>query len=154
MNRLFHRLGKRLELKGLEAPDELQINVVTQQATQPNPEKPNQLFTTVESQVATETSVVESKERKTRPETTRLVPAISTATKTVVRQNVTPTRSFPTIPTRTMQITEMTENQDLSTHPAVKLTIPRKNVTLEQTQLIDCLHGTDDREDRITSNKD
>ena len=53
-----------------------------------------------------------------------------------------------------MQITEMTENQDLSTHPVEKLTIPRKNVTLEQTQPIDCLQGTDDREERITSNKD
>ena len=31
---------KKIELKGLEAPDEYQINTVTQQATKPNPEKP------------------------------------------------------------------------------------------------------------------
>ena len=33
-------LKKELELNGLEAPDELQIKTVTQQATQKNPEKP------------------------------------------------------------------------------------------------------------------
>ena len=33
-------LEKELELKGLEAPHELQINTVTQQATQQNSEKP------------------------------------------------------------------------------------------------------------------
>ena len=42
----------------------------------------------------------------------------------------------------------MTENLDLSTHPArppVKLTIPLRNAIFEQTQLIDRLPGTDDR---------
>ena len=34
------RLQRELELKCLEDPDELQINNVTQQATQQNPEKP------------------------------------------------------------------------------------------------------------------
>ena len=34
------RLERELELNGLEAPDELQINTMTQQATQQNPEKP------------------------------------------------------------------------------------------------------------------
>ena len=33
-------LERESELKGLEAPDELQINLVTQQTTEPNPEKP------------------------------------------------------------------------------------------------------------------
>ena len=32
--------GCELDLNGLEAPDELHINTVTQQATQQNPEKP------------------------------------------------------------------------------------------------------------------
>ena len=39
MKSLCH-LGKELELNGLEAPDELQMNTVTQQATKPNPQKP------------------------------------------------------------------------------------------------------------------
>ena len=33
-------LEMELELNGLEAPDEMQINTVTQQTTKPNPEKP------------------------------------------------------------------------------------------------------------------
>ena len=35
-------LEKELQLNGSEAPDELHINSVTQQATQQNPEKPKQ----------------------------------------------------------------------------------------------------------------
>ena len=37
---IVSRLEKQLELNGLEAPDQLQINTVTQQTTQENPEKP------------------------------------------------------------------------------------------------------------------
>ena len=50
-----------------------------------------------------------------------------------------------------------TENQDMFTHPVrpvVKLTNPQRNVTSEQLQLIDRLHGTDDRNDRIRSNEE
>ena len=56
-----------------------------------------------------------------------------------------------------MQIFEMTENQDLSTHPLspmVKPTITQRFVNVEQTQLIDRLLGTDDRKDRISSKKE
>ena len=45
-----------------------------------------------------------------------------------------------------------TEDLDLSTHPVrpvVKLTIPQRNITLEQTQRTDRLPGTDDRKDKI-----
>ena len=37
---IVSHLEKKLELKGLEAPSELQINTVTQEATQKNPKKP------------------------------------------------------------------------------------------------------------------
>ena len=51
----------------------------------------------------------------------------------------------------------MTENQDLPAHPVrhvVKLTTLQKNATLEETQMIDRLPGTDGRKDRIRSNKE
>ena len=51
----------------------------------------------------------------------------------------------------------MRGNQDLSTHPVrpvVKLTIPQRNVTLEQTQLVDHLDGIYDQKDRMGSNKE
>ena len=37
---IVSHFGRELELNGLEAPDDLQINTVTQQATQQNSEKP------------------------------------------------------------------------------------------------------------------
>ena len=56
-----------------------------------------------------------------------------------------------------MQRKEMTENQQLSTHlvrPVVKPTVPQRSVTLELTQPIDRLPGTNDWIDRLKSNKE
>ena len=79
----------------------------------------------------------------------------ATTTKiTVVKQILTPTTRFPTIPTQSIQIVKKTENLDLSTHPVrhvVKLTILQRNVILEQTQLKDRLPEIDDRNDRFRS---
>ena len=55
---IMSHLERQLELNGLEAPDEMQINTVMQQATQQNPENPNQLATISKSQVKIETSAV------------------------------------------------------------------------------------------------
>ena len=53
---IVSHLENELELNGLEAQDELHMNIVTQQATQKNiREKSNQLVTTAKSQVTTET---------------------------------------------------------------------------------------------------
>ena len=123
------------------------MNTVTQLAHQPNPEKPK-LATTAKSQFTTETIAVNSNERNTRPKTTQIVPAITTTAITVARQTLTPTIRFPTTPTQSIQTIKKTENLDVSTHlvrPVVKLIIPQRIVTLEQTQLIDRLPGTDGR---------
>ena len=74
-----------------------------------------------------------------------------------VRQTLTPTMKFQTIPTRTIQIFREVEDLDLSTHPvtpAVELTNPQRNVTLEQTQQTDRLPGIDDRKDKTKSNRE
>ena len=128
---------------------------MTQQATQQNRKNPNQLATTSKSRVTIETSAVNSNEIKTRPKTTRIVPAITT-TRTVVSRILTPTITFPTTPTQSLQTIKKTENQDLSTHPVrpvLKLTIPQRSVTLEPTQLMNRLPATDARKERIRSNK-
>ena len=55
-----------------------------------------------------------------------------------------------------IQLIKKTENLDLSNYPVrpvVKQTIPQRNVTLEQTQLLDRLPGTDWGKDRGGSNK-
>ena len=79
----------RLELNGLEASDELQINTVTQQATQQNP---TQLATTAKIQVTVETTAVNSNEKKTRPKTKQVVLS-KTTIKIVVQQSLTPTKN-------------------------------------------------------------
>ena len=75
----------------------------------------------------------------------------------MVIQTLTPTIDFLTIPTQTKQIIKKTENLDLSTHPVrpvVKPTIPQRYYTTEQTQRTDRVPGTDNRKDRIKSNKE
>ena len=75
----------------------------------------------------------------------------------VIKQTLTPTKKFPTIPTQTIQKIKKTEDLDLSTHlvrPVVKLTTPQRNVTLEQMQRTDRLRGTDGRKDKIKPNRE
>ena len=57
-------LERESELNGLEAPDESQINTVTQQAVKPNPEKPNQTCHYSKKPGHFEINVVNSTERK------------------------------------------------------------------------------------------
>ena len=60
--------------------------------------------------------------------------------------------------TQSIQTIKKTENRNSPTQPvrpAVKLTIPQRNVTLEQTQLMDPPPPeTDGRKDKIRSNKE
>ena len=75
----------------------------------------------------------------------------------VLKQNPTTTKKLQTIPQRTTQIIKETEDLDLSSHPVrpvVELTIPQRNVTLEQTQRTDRLPGIDDRKDKTKSNRE
>ena len=79
-----------------------------------------------------------------------MVPA--TTKTTTVKQILTPTTKIPTIPTQTIQSTEMTENQELSTHPVrpvVKPNNQQRNVSLEPSQEVDRLPGTEDRKERL-----
>ena len=87
---------------------------------------------------------------------TRIVLTKTTILK-VVEQTLTPTIKFLTIQTETIQIIKKIENPDLSTHfvrPVVKLTIQQRNATLEQTQRTECFPGTDDRKNKIKSNRE
>ena len=66
MNRLCHIWtgDRELELNGLEAPDELQINTVSQQATRQTQKNANKIATTAKNQVTIETTAVNSNEKK------------------------------------------------------------------------------------------
>ena len=74
----------------------------------------------------------------------------------VVTQTQTPTIKILTIPRPTIQIIKKTENLDLSTHPVrhvKKQSIPQRNVSLDQTQLVERHPGTDAWKDRISPTK-
>ena len=99
-------LKRELKLNGLEAPDELQRNTVTQQATQQNPGKPKR---TCHHCKTTETSAVNSNVRKNKAKTIQLVPGITIVT--VVKQTPTPTIKFLTLPIQTIQIFKKQETE-------------------------------------------
>ena len=109
------------------SPRWIAIKTVTQQATQQNSEKPKPHCHHCKSQVNTETSAVNSNEKKTKPEITRVVPTIAILIMVVLKQTLTPTIKFQTIPTRTIQKIRETEDLDLSiqsVRPVVELTTP------------------------------
>ena len=71
----------------------------------------------------------------------------------VLKQTLTLTVKFPTLPTRTIQIFKEIEDLDRSPHPVrpvVELNTPQRNVTLDQTQRTDRLTGTDGRKDKTS----
>ena len=71
---IVSHLERELELNNLETPDEMQINTVTQQASQKTLKSPNQFATIAKIQVTIETSAVNSNKKKTKSEITRIVP--------------------------------------------------------------------------------
>ena len=75
----------------------------------------------------------------------------------MVKETLIPRIKFLITVTQTIQAVKRTEDLDQSTHPvrpAVKLTLPQRKVTLEQTQRTDPVPGTDDRKDKTMSNRE
>ena len=150
-------LERQLELNGLDATDELQINTVTQQATQQNSEMPK---TTCHHCIKPGHYRNHCRQLKRKKDQTRNHTNSAdkkTFEMVVVKQTLTPTIKFSTITTHTIQIRKKTDDLDLSTHPVrpvVKLTIPQRNFILEQTQRTNRLREIDDRKDKAKSNKE
>ena len=136
---IVSHLERKLEMNGLEAPDEMPITTVTQQVPQQNSEKRNPTTQTT---------------KRPNPKIIRIVP---TMTMVVPNQTLTPTTKFQTISKRTIQIIRKTEDLDLSSQPVspvVELTTPQGNVTLEQTQRTDRLPGIDGWKEKTKSGKE
>ena len=98
---IVSHLERELKLNGLEAPDEMPINTVTQQTPQQNTNKPRPTcHHCKKNQVTIKTSVVNSNERKTKPDKTQIVP---TTTMEAPKQNLTPiTTKLQPIPKETI----------------------------------------------------
>ena len=128
---------------------------MTQQDSQQNFVNSKPICHHAKNQVTLEISAVNSNEKKTKSKITRIVPKTKTIIMIVLKQTVTPTIKFQSIPTRTIQIIKETEDLDLSSHPVipvVEVTTPQRNFTFEQMQLTDLLLGIDGRKDKTKSN--
>ena len=154
---ILSHLEKELELNGLEAPDEMQKDTVTQQASQQNSGKSKPTCHHCKKLGHYRNQCPQLKPEKD-PARKNKNSADSNDNKVAVSQTPTPTIKILTIPMQTIQIIKKTEDLDLSTHPvtsAVKPTIPQRNVTLQQTQRTDQLPGTDDDwKDKTKSNRE
>ena len=91
---IVSHLEKELELNGLEARDEVQINTVTQQATQQNPEQPKRTCHHCKKPGLCRNQSLQHKRERDQAEITRIVLKITTILK-VVKQTLTPTKKFP-----------------------------------------------------------
>ena len=153
---IVSHLEKELELNGLEAPDEIQLNTVIQQDTQQNSGNPNQLATIAKSQVTIEINVVNSNARKTKSKAILIVLQITKTTMVVPKQTPTPTTKFQSQTRWTMQIIKETEKLDLFPHPVrhvAEQTTPQRDATLEQMQRTDRLPEIEGRKDKTKPNR-
>ena len=96
---IVSHLERELELNGLEAPDEMPINTVTQQAPQQNSNKPRPTCHHCKDQVTIKLSAVNSNERKNKRKIIQIVPI---TTMEVPKQTLTPTTKLQTIPKETI----------------------------------------------------
>ena len=71
---IVSHLERELQLNGLEAPDEMPINTVTQQPPQQKSNKPRPTCHHCKNQVTIKISAVNSNERKTKQEIIQIVP--------------------------------------------------------------------------------
>ena len=148
-------LERELELNGLEAPDELQINTVTQQVTQQNSEKPTRTchhckkpgrnqccqLKREKDQVRNNTNSAANNNNNIGSAQTNSNPKIKVSNNTKANN-----RNY-----------QKEEDLDVSTHPmrpVVELTTPQRNITLQQTQQTDRLPGIDGRKDNAKSNRE
>ena len=151
---IVSHLERELELNGLEAPDEMPINKVTQQAPQQNSEKPKPTCHRCKKPSHYQNQCRQLKREKDQ---TRNNTNSANNNNGSAQPNSNPTTTkFRTIPKRTIQIIKETEDLDLSSHPVrpvVELSTPQRNVTLEQTQQTDRLPGIDDRKGKTKFNR-
>ena len=128
-------LEKELELNGLEAPDELQINTVSHNTVNANADRTKP---TCQDIIKISADCWKNSESKLK-----LIKKIL-ETKTVMPIPLTQTATSTILTTTTETVTELKESQKLFTHPVrhvVKQTIQQRDAIMEPMQPIDRLPG-------------
>ena len=154
---IVSHLERELELKGLEAPDEMQLNTVVQQDTQQNSEKPKPTCHHCKKPGHYQNQCRQLKREKDQVQNNTDSTANNKKTMVVPKQTLTPTIKHQSQTSRTIQIIKGTEDLDLSFHPVrhvAEQTTPQRDATLEQTQRTDRLPGIDGRKDKTKPNRE
>ena len=94
-------LERELQLNGLEAPDELQINTVSQNTANANADRPNPTCHHCEKQDITETSVASGKNSENKLKLLKVI--LETKTVTPITLTQTATSTIITITTTTTE---------------------------------------------------
>ena len=145
-------LEKQLELNGLEAPDELQINTVSHNTGNVNADrtKPTCHYCKKPGHYRNQCRLL--KKQREQTENNQRSPG----NKTVMSIPLTRTATSTILTTTTETVTDPKESQEPFTHPVrhvVRQTIPQRNAIMEPTQPIDRLPGREERKDKIRSKK-
>ena len=140
-------LKRELELNGLEAPDELPINNVSQQPTNTNANRPKPTCHHCKKPGHYRNQWHLLKKQREQTENNQHNPGNknSAANTSNPNSNVDNNNKKKTV-------TKLKESQKLSTHPVrhvEKQTTPQRNAILEPMQPTNRLPGTDDRKDKI-----
>ena len=141
---IVSHLKKELELNGLEAPDEMQLNAVMQQDTQQNTGKPKPTCHHCKKPGHYRNQCHQLKREKDQSQN-------NTDSAANNKNN------NGSVPRRTIQIIKETEDLDLSFHPVrhvAEPTTPQRDATLEQTQRTDRLLEIDGRKDKTKPNRE
>ena len=151
---IVSHLERELELNGLEAPDEMPINIVTEQTPQQNTNKPRPTchHCTKPGHYQNQCRQLKREKDQTRNNTNSANNDNGSAQTNSNRNNNTVANNTKG---NNVKIKE-TEYQNLSSHPVrhvVELTTPQRDATLEQMQRIDRLQEIDDRKDRTKASK-
>ena len=148
------QLEKKLELNGLEAPDELQVNTVSQLPTHTHVDTPKSNGHHCKKNGTLEKSV--SLVQKNSDNKLKLLKT-TLETKTLAPRTLTHTATSTTTTTTTKTVSEQIQSHKPFTNPVShvkKQSIPQTNAILEPMQPIDRLPGTEDRKKRKRSKKE
>ena len=139
----------------MEAPDELQINTVNQQPTNTNADRPKPTCHHCKKPGQHKSRCRLLKNQREQTQDTQNNPGNeNTGAKALIQKA---TSTIITTTTTTKTIKEPRESRKLFSHPVKyveKQTTPQRNATLEPTQPIDRLPGTEDSKERIRSQRE
>ena len=143
-------LERELERKGLEAPDELQLNSVSHNTVNANADrtKPTCHYCKKPGHYKNQCRLL--KKQREQTEKNQIIPGKKTVMPTPLIRTVTST----ILTTTTETVTAPKESQKLFTHPVrlvARQTIPQRYAIMEP---IDRFPGREDREDKIRSKKE